>query len=73
MFFAVLEIARGRPSESPVRALEERLIGLGMQRNDRMSNVSGTKEDDLAFRGVMGAGRGRRSTTANAFRSITGI
>jgi hypothetical protein len=75
MFFAVLDTIRGRPSESAVGALEERLIALGMQRNDRMANVSSTRKDDLMVRGVMGtgSGRGRRTVAASAFRSMIGL
>jgi hypothetical protein len=74
MFFAVLDINRGRRSGSAIRMLEERLIGLGLQRNERMTNVSGTRRDDLIVRGVMGGtGGGRRPGAANQFRTMMGL
>ncbi len=73
MFFAILDVARGRLNTKAVAALEERLIGLGLRRNDGMANVSGTREDDLTVRGVMGDGRGRPTSAASAFRSMMGL
>jgi hypothetical protein len=73
MYFAVLDRARGRRNETAVIALEERLIGLGMQRNARMVNVSGTRDDDVVVHGVMGPRRGRPTVAAGAFKAMMGI
>jgi hypothetical protein len=73
MFFAVLDVNRGRPSESAIMTLEERLIGLGLQRNERMTNVSGTRRDELLVRGVIGPGRGRPTAEAQEFRKMMGL
>ncbi len=73
MYFVVLEATRGRPNRNAIRALEERLIGLGIRRNQQMGNVSGTREDDIIVRGVMGSVRGRPTVEAQAFRLMMGL
>lgn len=73
IYFAVLDRARGRRNETAVIALEERLIGLGMQRNARMANVSGTRDDDVVVHGVRGPRRGRPTVAAGAFKAMMGI
>jgi hypothetical protein len=73
MFFAMLDVTRGRRNESAVRALEERLIGIGTQRNPRMANVSNTREDDLVVNGVLGPRHGRPTVAASAFKAMMAI
>jgi hypothetical protein len=73
MYFAVLDQTRGRPNTRAIFALEERLIGLGLRRNEWMANVSNTREDNLVVRGVMGSARGRRPDAASSFRAMMGL
>jgi hypothetical protein len=73
MYFTMLDVTRGRTNETAVRALEERLIGLGMQRNTRMANVSNTREEDIVVHGVMGPRRGRPTVPAGGFKAMMGI
>jgi hypothetical protein len=73
MYFAVLDRSRGPRNETAVIALEERLIGLGMQRNPNMANVSGTREDAIIVHGVMGPRRGRPTVPASAFKAMMGV
>jgi hypothetical protein len=73
MYFAVLDVTRGRPNETAIRALEERLIGLGTQRNPRMANVSNTREEDIVVHGVLGPRRGRPTVAAAAFKGMMAI
>lgn len=73
MYFVVLDRTRGRPNVSAIVGLEERLIGLGMQRNPLIANVSGTREDEIIVRGVLGAGRGRPTAAASAFKAMMGL
>jgi len=57
MYFVTLDRGRGRPNETAIFALEERLIALGKQRNPELKNISGTKETAITVHRVMGAGR----------------
>ena len=73
MFFLVHNLARGRVNRTAIASLEDTLIKIGLERNDRMTNISGTRTNEIAVRGVWGTGRGRRSVAATAFIETMGL
>jgi len=72
MFFLAPAAGRGRVNVKAIKALEERLIGLSLKRNVNMTNIQGTKSDELVITGVMGSS-GRPDDSAKALRKTLGL
>jgi hypothetical protein len=73
MFFLPLTRTRGRVNASAIDSLEDSLIKIGLERNDRMTNISGTRGDEIVVHGVWGSGRGRRQASSNRFHEMMGL
>ena len=73
MFFVVLTPTKGPKNTKAIKALEERLIGLGMRRNPNMANIKKVPKDEPVVAGVMGASPGKPSSSASAFRKMIGL
>lgn len=74
MFFLPLVQTRGRVNVTAIESLEDTLIKMGLERNPRMTNISGTRSLEIIVRGIWGQrGRGRPSAAASAFVQAMGI
>ena len=74
MYLVPLVRTRGRVNETAIESLEDTLIKVGLERNDKMANISGSRTLDIVVRGVWETGRrGRRSESATKFAETMGI
>jgi hypothetical protein len=73
MFLLPLMRTRGRVNESAIESLEDTLIKMGLERNENMTNISGTKSLEIVVRGVWDTGRGRKSNAATQFSKTMGV
>lgn len=67
MYLLPLVRSRGRVNMTAIESLEDTLIKVGLERNEDMANVSGTRALEVIVRGAWENGRGRRSNAARSF------
>ncbi|HTD36371.1 MAG TPA: hypothetical protein VK669_02560 [Candidatus Limnocylindrales bacterium] len=75
LFFVEAPAAKGPVNSKALTALEDYLIGLGLQRNAKLKNIRGTRnaEPPFAIKDVHTKRRGKPRAEVTAFRRMLGI
>jgi hypothetical protein len=73
LFFLVAPVAKGKPNNSRISAIETYLINLGIVANPDLMNEKGTKPPSWGIQGVINGEQGKVSAVTKEFRRMLGI